>query len=785
MKRLLAVALALMLALGAAIGAGADVRAHGAAGADFEGEGFETPEEAVLAYVAAMDRADLMGMISTFAIETWARQADAWALVERTHGMDPTYGAKALPVGGDYLRDLRVTWRCGDLMNSVARQYVWHAFMRDVYEQSATGSIVFQDGRSLDEFYAQWTSAPLADWEGHVQFVEWIDPDVLTEGKSYFAQNLRNAALMNVAPADSDDFADLVAHLRLNGQDALLFMTCASYGGRWYNLNPGSMTSNIIGLDANSRGLLIVEDDVDWRSLSALQYAEPNEGKALLEGTLRSPLLGTRWALTAIDGDAANPVILPDRAALEAYAGGEAAWGQLVFSRGAYVLQVRRSPARTQKLFADRGWSCAAGVWQADGAVARLYRRDGSEIPARFDGGGIALTDEETGLTYTFEAANPAPAAPQGQAAGIDRLEGDGYGSPADAVLAYIEAFNAGDTKAMLSTFAIETWAERADSKYQIEQIQALQLFNAAKALPADNGYALQARIAGRYGALTRRLINQYMDCGGPEEYEYGYAHSVSSGEEEGAFWQSWLDAPGSRWAGNVQFLGWLNADKLIEGRLSTLQGGLYLTRTAEVCGCDDVTPVVACLRLDGRYAALMLDCGQYDGRWYNLEPGGVVAMYAGMESSKAGLVIVDDETAVAMLSLVEPLPQTAAADNLNSGLAGSRWALTKVSGDSLSGRAPAIAADPQAMPEGDALWGELRFGSVGCAIHLVQSDAFRDALPLVDKGFTRMLFVWRPESGGVTLKNQDNADLFARVDANALTFTDPNTNVTYTFERK
>lgn len=86
---------------------------------------------------------------------------------------------RALRRGGDYLRDLRVAWRCGDLMNSEARQYVWHAFMRDVSGQSATGSNVFQDGRSLDEFYAQWTSAPLADWKGRVQFVEWIDPDAL------------------------------------------------------------------------------------------------------------------------------------------------------------------------------------------------------------------------------------------------------------------------------------------------------------------------------------------------------------------------------------------------------------------------------------------------------------------------------------------------------------------------------------------------------------------------------------------------------------------------------
>ena len=41
------------------------------AGLRFEGEGYESPEEAVAAYLEAMRNGDVAGMLSTFAIETY------------------------------------------------------------------------------------------------------------------------------------------------------------------------------------------------------------------------------------------------------------------------------------------------------------------------------------------------------------------------------------------------------------------------------------------------------------------------------------------------------------------------------------------------------------------------------------------------------------------------------------------------------------------------------------------------------------------------------------------
>lgn len=49
--------------------------------------------------------------------------------------------------------------------------------------------------------------------------------------------------------------------------------------------------------------------------------------------------------------------------------------------------------------------------------------------------------------------------------------EGAGFDSPYDAVQSYIDALNAGDVSAMLSTFAIETYVDNMDAAEAIDRI--------------------------------------------------------------------------------------------------------------------------------------------------------------------------------------------------------------------------------------------------------------------------------------------------------------------------
>ena len=54
-----------------------------------EGPGYDSPEEAVTAYLEAMKKGDARGMLSTFAIETYVAEMDAQAYLERMWAFTP------------------------------------------------------------------------------------------------------------------------------------------------------------------------------------------------------------------------------------------------------------------------------------------------------------------------------------------------------------------------------------------------------------------------------------------------------------------------------------------------------------------------------------------------------------------------------------------------------------------------------------------------------------------------------------------------------------------------
>lgn len=55
----------------------------------FEGSGFDSPEEAVTAYLEAMQEGDVQGMLSTFAIETYVDNVDAQTYLTRMGAFVP------------------------------------------------------------------------------------------------------------------------------------------------------------------------------------------------------------------------------------------------------------------------------------------------------------------------------------------------------------------------------------------------------------------------------------------------------------------------------------------------------------------------------------------------------------------------------------------------------------------------------------------------------------------------------------------------------------------------
>ena len=172
MKKLLICLLALMLTVPALAEAPGGlrprrraVRAEVAADVRFEGEGYESPEEAVVAYLEALKKGDVEGMLATFAIETYVAEMDAQADLERMGVFQPSYGMR-LPLGGDYQRQVAVAVRYGQLAESLASQWMLYSWP-DGYAAFDGASVALNEDGDAEAFLAGLAEGDAAAlWQG-------------------------------------------------------------------------------------------------------------------------------------------------------------------------------------------------------------------------------------------------------------------------------------------------------------------------------------------------------------------------------------------------------------------------------------------------------------------------------------------------------------------------------------------------------------------------------------------------------------------------------------------
>lgn len=225
----------------------------------FEGPGFDSPEDAALAYIEAFNAGDVQGMISTFAIETCVDHVDRQAMIERAR-MSSASSQNCCPMPTPYVRDLMVSERYGDIARQLRWQYMRYA-MPEAYGDNIGKPVPFQsDDRTqqIQDFLSAFDSSPVNGWIGNIVFVEFVPPEELTD---YFMGE-RNQEYLNssVACTGCDEIAEVVVHIQINGKDYYQCLECARYGDRWYVQNLGGNIGQVLGVDPYAAGLVPVDE---------------------------------------------------------------------------------------------------------------------------------------------------------------------------------------------------------------------------------------------------------------------------------------------------------------------------------------------------------------------------------------------------------------------------------------------------------------------------------------------------------------------------------------------
>ena len=207
----------------------------------FEGPGYDTPQEAVLAYIDAMRENDVAGMISTFAIETMVAHIDTYAYLDRINAANNS-SWQSFPLENDYAVQLAVYQRLAEITKYLALQNITYTSSGTEYAESYAASYpaVLRGEEDIDNFITEMSSDRFVSALQSCEFVEWIDSNALSE----FYTNERNQENIDRMRKcyGMDEICHLNASLHMGGEDWILFMECGRYGDKWYN---ASLTGNV------------------------------------------------------------------------------------------------------------------------------------------------------------------------------------------------------------------------------------------------------------------------------------------------------------------------------------------------------------------------------------------------------------------------------------------------------------------------------------------------------------------------------------------------------------
>lgn len=229
---------------------------------NFEGAGFDSPEDAALAYLEALQNGDVAGMLSTFAIETYVDSLDVQAYLERL-GMFQT--TLYLPVADDvYLRDLAVAARYGSLAQNLYWQYVYNSWPDEEhwlpateYQELENIVMLIEEENDVSDFLSMFAESDFSSALPEMTFVEFVEPVSLSD--FYPAESNQQLIARQASGYGCDEMTDVAMRLKSGDTEYYQFLQCARYGDRWYNLSLFGNLAALMGLDVDTYSLVPAE----------------------------------------------------------------------------------------------------------------------------------------------------------------------------------------------------------------------------------------------------------------------------------------------------------------------------------------------------------------------------------------------------------------------------------------------------------------------------------------------------------------------------------------------
>lgn len=220
--------------------------------------GFSSPEEAFKAYFEAFRKNDVNAMLSTFAVETYVENVDAYKQCERLGFGMPYNDCTTIPVTNDYIKELLIMNRLNRLSTYMYTQYILYSWYMGGANEDYDPYVVIPTTESgkIDEYLNVYSGNGFPEAMQEAEFIRFVDMQELFEDAGYVVKGIEIA--LRTYDADAVNF--VAAIVEIEGAKYLMCMDCAEYDGKWYNVSMSGKLNSLFGALSYGGGLIPLDE---------------------------------------------------------------------------------------------------------------------------------------------------------------------------------------------------------------------------------------------------------------------------------------------------------------------------------------------------------------------------------------------------------------------------------------------------------------------------------------------------------------------------------------------
>ncbi len=212
----------------------------------------------------------------------------------------------------------------------------------------------------------------------------------------------------------------------------------------------------------------------------------------------------------------------------------------------------------------------------------------------------------------------------------LQRTEAEGFDTPWQAAVAYLEGMQANDIGQMLTTFSVESYAENYNLQAYMEYLEAYSFMHQDVKFPSVNDF-VKALISGeRKEQLADDILSQ-------EGALYACSFFLNGEEmQEDDFSLKWETLQGKMDLASIEIIGYILPETLSEQYTSEYQSNIVERQTG-IYGADQILESVIIFEYKGEKYCLFMEESKYNGKWYNSKIGNRLALLLGVDADFKG----------------------------------------------------------------------------------------------------------------------------------------------------